>query len=251
MILILCHLHDTEAVWLHQCLLQASPAAPVLLVSADELLYARSVRHTLGPEPASFALRLQNGRTVRQEDVAVLINRLYVLDPVLWQHTDQKQYLYVMQEINALYLSLLHSIPAQRLYNPPTAIALGGRYLTPAEWQVLGVRSGLPIALGWPPPAALPVPPETRVLVLDDEILGPLPPGIAPEACREVARQSGMRLLELHFIESAERYVFVGATVQAALHHYGAALVRHFLAIATNGTDLGNTERNARTALAG
>jgi hypothetical protein len=86
--------------------------------------------------------------------------------------------------------------------------------------------------------------------VLDDEILGQVPPGISPAACRQLAWQSGMRLLELHFAEPNGSYVFVGATTQAALHLYGSALVHHFLVLASDGTDLGNTERNTYPALA-
>ncbi|HEX8330282.1 MAG TPA: hypothetical protein VF629_22315 [Hymenobacter sp.] len=258
MILILCHLHDAEAAWLCQRLRQLAPATEVRLVSAEELLYARGVRHTLGRAPASFALTLQNGQHVAGKDVTVLINRLCYLDPVLWQQRDAKQYQYVMQELNALYLSILHSLPAERLYNPPTAVALGGRTLAPAEWQLLAARVGLSIAAGWPPPPdQVPAPPEARVLVLDDELLGTVPAGIAPEACRELARQADVRLLELHFTRQGAEYVVVGATTLAALHCYGDALVRHFLSVSTtlplpaDGPDMGNTQRVARAALAG
>lgn len=249
MILILCHLHDAEAAWLYQRLKLLDPAATVLLVSTEELLYARQVRHTLGREPASFTLTLQNGRRIDSHEVTVLVNRLYSLDPVIWQAAGQKQYQYVHQEINALYLSMLHVLPAERLYNAPSAVGLAGRHLSTAEWQLLAVRAGLPIAAGWPPlEAEMPALPEKRVLVINDEILGDLPADVAPEACLQLAQQRGMRLLELHFARQDAGNVFVGATVFAALHQYGDALVHHFLSAATDGHDLGNTERDAAPA---
>lgn len=253
MILIVCHLHDAEAAWLAQRLSHLAPGTPVLLVSAEELLYARQVQHTLGDGPAGFVLTLQNGRRIAAGDVAVVVNRLCFLDPVIWRQKDPQQYLYVLQELNALYLSLLHSLPAGRLYNPPSAVALGGRHLTAAEWQLLAARAGLPVDTAhWPPDElAPPAMPEARLLVLDEELLGTLPPGIAPEACLRLARQSGLRLLELHFARRPAGYGFIGATIFAALHEYGDALIHHFLRLASDGPDLGNSQRIARAALAG
>ena len=252
MILILCHLQDAEAAWLSQRLQHLAPEVPVRLVSAEELLYARRVQHTLGHAPAGFALTLQNGQRIEAAEVAVLVNRLCFLDPVVWQRAGSMQYLYVLQEINALYLSMLHALPAERLYNPPSAAALGGRYLTPAEWQLLGARVGLPIAVGWSPEGPVAAAwPHRRLLMLNDEVLGSPPPDIAPALCRELARQAGLPLLELHFDAQGAGHVFVGATVFAALHQYGDALVHHFLQLATDGFDMGNSQRVARAALAG
>ena len=253
MILILCHVHDADAVWLGQRLRRLSPAADVRVVSAEELLYARRVVHTLGPEPPAFALTLQSGVELASGAVRVLVNRLEMLDPVLWRGPDPKQYQYVLQEINALYLSMLHAVPAERLYNPPSAVALAGRPLAPAEWQLLARRTGLPIPAGWPPvtTVAAPTEPDAWVLVLDDEILGDLPPGIDPDACLRLAALSGLRLLELHFVRQAGGFALADATVFAALHRYGDALAQHFLPLPSDGSDLGNTQRVARGALAG
>ena len=152
MLLLLCHLHDVDAAWLCQRLQQTDPEMPVLIVSMDELLFAREVTHTLGRGDNDFSITLQNGRRIEKNDVSVVINRLYHLDPVVWKQTDPRQYQYVTQEINALYLSLLHTPGAARLYNPPTPVSLGGLHLTLAEWQLLAVRAGLPIPPHWPPP---------------------------------------------------------------------------------------------------
>ena len=257
MILILCHLHDAEAAWLAQRLRRLAPAAAVRLVSAEELLYARRVVHTLGSGPAAFTLTLQSGAELDSRAIDVVVNRLCLLDPVLWQGPDSKQYLYVLQEINALYLSMLHCLPAGRLYNAPSAVALGGRALSPAEWQLLAVRAGLPIPPGWPPATASapmePAAPAAQVLVLDDEVLGEVPPGIEPDACRQLARLAGLRLLELHFARPGAGFALADATVFAALHRYGNAPALHFLSLTTtrDGADLGNSERAARGALAG
>ena len=252
MILILCHLHDSEAAWVAQRLHHLAPGTPVLLVSAEELLYARQIQHTLGREPTGFVLTLQNGQRIAAGEVTAVVNRLCFLDPTLWQQKDTKQYHYVLQEVNALYLSMLHSLPPECLYNRPSAVALGGRHLSPAEWQLLGARVGLPVdTASWPPETAMPAaPPDARLLVLDEEILGQMPPGIVPESCFQLAHHSGLRLLELHFERQVAGYRFVGATIFAALHQYGDALAHHFLRLATDGHDLGNTQRDARAALA-
>lgn len=246
MILILCHLHDAEAAWLAHGLQQVG--APVLIVSADELLLARAVSHRLGHAGADFAITLQNGQCIRKDVISAVINRLSYLDPILWKRADPKQYQYVAQEFNALYLSLLHSVGQVRLYNPPTAMSLSGRHLSVAEWQLLGLRAGLPIAPNWPPPDSLPVaPPDARLLVLDGRQLGTLPPGIDPVACQRLVHDSGMNLLELHFSETQTGWVFAGATVFASLHSYGNDLINHFL---NHDTNLGHTERSTHSALA-
>ncbi|WP_020606161.1 hypothetical protein [Spirosoma spitsbergense] len=254
MLLILCHLHDVDAAWLCQRLQQADPDMPVLIVSMDELLFAREVTHTLGRVGNDFSITLQNGRRIEKNDVSVVINRLYHLDPVVWKQTDPRQYQYVSQEINALYLSLLHTLEAARLYNPPTPVSLGGRHLVLAEWQLLAVRAGLPISPDWPPPEdtqfVVPAIPDVRVLVLDGQLLGSIPPGITAEACLTLARQSEANLLELHFLQQDAAYVFVGATVFPTFHHYGDELIHLLINRMSNGSDLGYTERIAHPAFA-
>ena len=254
MLLLLCHLHDVDAAWLCQRLQQTDPEMPVLIVSMDELLFAREVTHTLGRGGNDFSITLQNGRRIEKNDVSVVINRLYHLDPVVWKQTDPRQYQYVTQEINALYLSLLHTPGAARLYNPPTPVSLGGLHLTLAEWQLLAVRAGLPIPPHWPPPESpqqvFSAIPDARVLVVDGQLLGTIPPGIPAEACLTLARQSGTNLLELHFLRQCVAYVFVGATVFPTFHYYGDELVHHLINRMTNGSDLGHTERIAHPAFA-
>ncbi|WP_018621127.1 hypothetical protein [Spirosoma luteum] len=254
MLLILCHLQDVDAVWLCQRLRQTDPDRPVLILSMDELLFAREVRHTLGREGNDFSITLQNGRRIEKDDVSIVINRLYHLDPVVWKQTDPRQYQYVSQEINALYLSLLHTLGADRLYNPPTPVSLGGRHLAPAECQLLAARAGLPIPPEWPPPESPqsvgPAIPDARVLVLDGQLLGSVPPGITAEACLTLAQQSGANLLELHFMRQDATCVFVGATVFPTFHHYGDELIHLLLNRTTNGSDLGHTERIAHPAFA-
>lgn len=254
MLLILCHLQDVDAVWLCQRLQQTDPDLPVLIVSMDELLFAREVRHTLGREGNDFSITLQNGRRIEKNDVSIVINRLYHLDPVVWKQTDPRQYQYVSQEINALYLSLLSTLGAARLYNPPTPVSLGGQHLTPAEWQLLALRAGLPIPPNWPPPednqSAGPAIPDARVLVLDGQLVGKVPLGIPAEACLALASKSGTNLLELHFLRQDSTHVFVGATVFPTFHYYGDELVHLLINQMTNGSDLGHTERIAHPAFA-
>ncbi|QJD77672.1 hypothetical protein [Spirosoma rhododendri] len=245
MILILCHLHDADAIWLYQRLKRASPPDSVRIVSVDELLYARTVRHTLDADSVEFRIQLQNGQTLTNDNISLVINRLYYIDPVVWKQTSPAQYQYVSQEINALYLSVLTTLDKRRLYNPPSASWLGGRNLTPAEWQLLGLRSGLSVPPGWSPVAS-PVLPDSRVLVIVRQLLGQLPDGVSPDACRLVAQQAGMPLLELQFVENQ----FVAATSFPAFHHYGDDLITHFLIATTNGTDLGHPERIAHPTFA-
>jgi hypothetical protein len=233
MLLILCHLHDVDAAWLCQRLQQADPDMPVLIVSMDELLFAREVTHTLGRAGNDFSITLQNGRRIDKNDVSIVINRLYHLDPIVWKQTDPRQYQYVSQEINALYLSLLHTLEAA---------------------QLLALRAGLPIPSNWPPvedtQAAGPAIPDARVLVLDGQLLGSIPLGITAEACLTLARQSEANMLELHFLQQDTAYVFVGATVFPTFHHYGDELIHHLINRMTNGSDLGHTERIADPAFA-
>ncbi|RIV23338.1 hypothetical protein DYU11_10045 [Fibrisoma montanum] len=252
MILILCHPHDVEAAWLYEQLQRAAPDQPLLIATADELIYARSIRQTLVGDDDTFLIRLQNGRTILKDEISVVINRLYYLDPVVWKAVSDKQYQYVAQELNALFLSLLHAVNPARLFNPPTPVSLGGRHLSSAEWQLLAVRAGLPIAPGWPPPETQAfTAPDARLLVLSGELLGTVPPGIDADACCRLAQLSGTRLLELHFMQSPDGFVFMGATAFAALSYYGDALVHHFLTLTSHDFNLGHSQRAAHPAVAG
>ncbi|CCH53598.1 hypothetical protein BN8_02706 [Fibrisoma limi BUZ 3] len=256
MILILCHPHDVEAAWLYERLHQAAPEQPLLIATADELIYAQSIRQTLLGDDDTFLIRLQNGRCIRNDEISVVINRLYHLDPIVWKSVSEKQYQYVGQELNALFLSLLHSVGPDRLFNPPSPVSLGGRHLSSAEWQLLALRVGLPIAPNWPPPETLVInPPDARLLVLAGELLGARPPGIDADACCRLAQVSGTNLLELHFNQRSGEYAggfeFVGATVFASLPHYGDALVQHLLTLTSHDINLGHTQRAAHPAVAG
>jgi hypothetical protein len=245
MILILCHLHDAEAIWLYQQLKRAGSPDSVAIVSVNELLYARTIRHTLGCAGVEFSIQLQSGQTLTRDELSMVINRLCYIDPVVWKQTSQVQYQYVSQEINALYMSILHSLSNVRLYNPPSASWMGGRHLSLAEWQLVGLRSGLAIPPDWPP-ADEQAQPDTRVLIIDDQVLGSLPDGVPPNACQQLAWQVGMPLLELQFMGG----YFVNASPLPVLHHYGALLIDYLLTVPTNGTDLGHTERIAHSTIA-
>jgi hypothetical protein len=242
MILILCHLHDADARWLYQRLQRATSPESVAIISTDELLYAHRIQHTVSPSGVDFRFHLQNGRILEKKDLSLVINRLCYIDPLIWKWVGTQQYQYVSQELNALYLSLLHALTAIPLYNPPTATWLGGRHLSPAEWQLLALRLELPIPPNWPP-ADEPAQPDQRVLIVDGQLLGELPTGISLASCQQLAGQSGMPLLELQFTDA----VFVQATPMPLLQPYGTDIIDYLLTSTANGTHLGHTERIAHS----
>ena len=78
MIVLLCHDEDAAALWLHRALREQGCAA-LELVSVEQLVYSRSIVHRLDDRGDLGQIRLADGRVLRPETIAALLNRVRYL----------------------------------------------------------------------------------------------------------------------------------------------------------------------------
>jgi hypothetical protein len=223
--LIICTPEDEAALWAYQGL-RARGLAPLELVMAGDLAFARHWEHRIGAAGASTDVVLADGREIRGREVRGVLNRLQ------WLPTDSLALIrpgdreYVSQELAAFYLSWLYSLPAPML-NRPTPQGLAGQWRHPSAWAWLATMARLPVAdlhktsqdldghgaLGSPylPPGANPSlfsgPPVQTVFVIAGCVIGPPLPTAIREGCQRLAALSGAGLLGIDLLPGGPPYV--------------------------------------------
>src|SRR5262245_46526463 len=78
MIVILCHPGDVPALWLAGAM-RGLGAGSVELVTVEELVYSRRIVYRLSDAGSSGSIGLADGRTLRPETIAGLVNRVRYL----------------------------------------------------------------------------------------------------------------------------------------------------------------------------
>lgn len=136
--LILCDDLDASALWVYEGLRARGAAAE--LVSASVLSGAVRWVHRVGPDGAAAEVLLPDGRCIDTTAVRGTLNRMTGLWPQS-ASTASPDGDYALQELLALYLSLLRCLSPPML-NRPSAQGLSGRMRCPIEWFVLAARAG-------------------------------------------------------------------------------------------------------------
>ncbi len=88
---------------------------------------------------------LADGRTIDSADIRATFNRLTWVPPVLVEPLVADDRQYGLQELSALVISWLASLPAPTI-NPPDTRGLSGAWRSAAEWAVLAGEAGLATA---------------------------------------------------------------------------------------------------------
>lgn len=121
----------------------ARPALPQL-VFLDEIATSPSFRHGLDGGRCQTSVRLRDGRSWSDTDLAVVVNRLQFADVPQFSRARAVDREYAVMEFFALLISWLSGLDCP-VIQPPSAQALHGRLLSPIAWQSLAVRAGLAV----------------------------------------------------------------------------------------------------------
>src|SRR6476619_5535074 len=138
--LVLCMPDDLAALWVALGL-YARGLQTLQVVPAEALASNQRLEHRLVDGRASVKITLADGRVI---DRATVRGTLSLLQLVPGAHllTNSKDRQYAEQELYALYLSWLHSLPGEML-NRPTPLGLCGEWRHPSEWVWLANQAGL------------------------------------------------------------------------------------------------------------
>jgi hypothetical protein len=236
MFLVLCSANDLPALWAYRGLQQRG-LAPLELVSAELLASSLTWEHRVGSDPATIHIGLADGRRIDGETVEGTLNRLFQVPMLHWRKADPRDQGYVLEELNAFWLSWLHALPGP-MFNRPRSQGLGGDWRHESEWVWLASQAGLPVPVyvqsdreqidEWsgelrlrPAQAAV-----KTVIVAAGQPCGANAPPDVVEACLRLAGMTGTALLGMDFIEGeAGPWTFAGASSTPDLMQGGEALL--------------------------
>ena len=229
-ILVLCEDFDHAAAWAAQGLRRHGLEIDV--VGGADLAAAPQIEHRVGRGGATIEITLASGRRLSSRTVGGVLNRLSFLPSAWMQRIGGPDRDYAVQEMYALYVSWLNSLPGP-LFNPPAPQGLCGNWRHPSAWAALAGRAGLPVARYrqtsdddptalWSKAATAPA----TLFVVGDRVVGQTI-GLRhlDEPCRQLAQTANVRLLGIDFTPGAQGWRFAGASVMPDLTRGGEPLV--------------------------
>jgi len=209
MILVLCEEADVSALWAADGLRRRG-LSPTLLTGID-LASVRVWKHMIGAAGTEIELRFESA-VLHGREVRGVLNRLSFLPRAWLNRIGGPDRDYAVQEMQAFYLSWLHTLAAPKL-NPPAPQGLCGNMRHPSAWVAMAAGSGLPVrsfrqssdddpAAAWLTPAD---PATSTVFVVGVEVVGlDLLVGPHRAACLRLANAAGCPLLGIDFAPDAD-----------------------------------------------
>lgn len=206
-VLVLCDVADSAALWAAREL--EGRGLEVEVLTGSVLDSAVRWEHRVSDHGASFAIELFDGRRVSSDGPVSVLNRLtFVPTDRLNRVAGTQDAGYAAQEMHALFLSWLYSIPGP-VVNRPSPQGLAGRWRHRSQWACLAASAGLRAApyreSSTDPLAAVPAPPRPTVTVFavgERMLAPPAVPRAVAEGCRELARLAGETLLGVDLVLS-------------------------------------------------
>jgi hypothetical protein len=236
MYLVICNSSDKAALWAYNGL-KATGLYPLELIIADSLVCSPYFEHRIKNDQVNTKIKLPDGRQINSKLTLGVLNRLHSI-PTSNLKASKADNLYAFQELNALFISWLYSLPGPVL-NPATAQGLSGEFRHISRWILMANSAGLTVPKFEQNSTVADktpfhnigrlLPPEIKgktVFVIDSQIVGKeVPPEIA-ESCRYMAKLAGTPLLGIEFLDSPDdSWKFVGATPSPNLTLGGKALL--------------------------
>jgi hypothetical protein len=204
--LVLCAANDLGGLWAYDALVRARAA--VQLVSTEVVTTALRWQHRVSSSETTFEIELADGRILRHDQVAFVLNRLLYLPLHHLALAEPSEREYATSELHGLFMSWLAAMPG-RVWNPPSCYSLAGRNLHSSEWAMLAARVGLAAAvyrqssedlddpgLRERPPADLDA--LSCVIVAGETLTGAQVPDRVGSACVELARLAALPLLGVY-----------------------------------------------------
>ena len=232
--LVLCPSSDEAGRWAFASL-RARGVTPIEMVMSESLAYAHW-DHRVRSGGASVSMALPDGRCFFHHDIRGVLNRLAFVPGEALTLIHQSDREYVHQELNAFFISWLHTLPGPIL-NPPTPQGLCGRMRHWSEWCHLAVQAGLPTARYWQssreaaPPFALHARApgvgagSSSVIVIGDRVVGSVPAPVAA-ACVRFAALARTPILGVEFSsDRSQTWQVSGVTILPDLRWGGDSVV--------------------------
>jgi hypothetical protein len=215
--LVLCTADDLAALWAARGL-AARGLQPLEVVTAEMLAFNRCFEHRLLGGQSSVRITLADGRVIDGANVRGAVNRLQII-PGSHLRTNSKDRQYAEQELFALYLSWLYSLPGKML-NRPTPQGLCGEWRHPSEWVWLANQAGLATApygqseARAAPSLQLPSSSLNRtIIVVEGNCCGAAAPERVIAGCARLAEISATSLLGVEFeVAPGKEWIFSKAT---------------------------------------
>jgi hypothetical protein len=235
--LILCEPSDPAGDWLRDGLRQRGFDS-VQLITIDELVYSSSISHSIDSAGVRTEIMLSDGRFVGPH-LRGTVNRARYLPFRHLEFADAVDRDYAMQELYALYASILSSLPG-KVVNQGTARGLCGPMLHSSEWEVAAARAGLRVQYRCYPPSAVSLirPIESlHLLVVGSEVV-PIPdassysvrrsvhiPIELSDRCRALAAAQGFEMLQIDFSRIGDDWLFCGVDCFPDVRQGGNAML--------------------------
>jgi hypothetical protein len=223
---ILCHPDDGAALWLDQ-MLRDLGVRGFEVVTVEQVVFSRRIVHRLSNAGESSSIRLVDGRVLRSEAVAGLVNRIRYLPTQHFGAADPDERLYATAELSAFMLAWVNSVRG-RVLNPARPLSLGGMFDRTMMRHAAAI-AGLP-AEAWRASSDSPseserLSPTHTTIVLDGRLFGPLVPRQLQDACCRLAVLLGIPLLQVALHQApGGGWQFVDATAMVNFHAGGRPL---------------------------
>jgi hypothetical protein len=241
--LFLCEHNDLPAVWAYHGL-RARGVDPLELVTAEQLAYSLRWEHRLDDDGVLTQISLADGRNISSSEIRGAVNRLQTVPARHLARASEADRAYAHQELTALILSFLHSLPEPTL-NRPIGQAPSGPWLHLAEWTQYAVEVGLAVptyartsgdlgdaADAYAAPLLAGLPTET-VIVVGNDVVGRPSVAAMVDGSRRLAERAGASLLGVQFALREGEWLFAGATPYPDLTLGGAPLLELLAATLT------------------
>lgn len=218
--LLLCDAEDAPALWAWRHLVGRGVALDV--VTSADLMRAHRWEHRLEGGTARALVELSDGRTIDTAEVRGTLNRLTAPRAELLGRAVESDRDYAVQEVWAMWMSWLHTLP-EPVLNRVTPPSLSGPWPSYPQWLVHASEAGLRTA-PWAGGETEPPRPHTApmLFVAAGAVVGPRAPASVVRGCRALSAAVGCALLGVWF---GPGWTFAGATAQPDLRRGGRALV--------------------------
>jgi hypothetical protein len=215
--LVLCHADDLAALWAYHGLKRRGFDA-LELISAEALACSLRWEHRVSAQGASVDIELADGRHIHSRDVQGALNRIQTPPLPFWGSAEPKDRDYVAQEMNAFYVSWIHSLPG-RVLNPASAEGVCGAWRHEAIWTRFAAQAGLNTRPFPRDSAAGDVAPQgsagsrNSVIVVDGMATSADAPPTVAAGCLRLSALAETPLLEVDFdVTAAGDWLFAGAS---------------------------------------
>jgi hypothetical protein len=245
--LVLCSSSDMSAHWAFQGLMQMG-LAPLQLVTTESLASARTWEHRVNSSGAQVAITLANGVVIRSSQIRGVLNRLVAPSDFTARSAVDADRQYTAAEIQAFYLSWLHSLPGV-VINRSSPLGLSSPWLHASEWTLRASRAGLRTCTYRQSARESVTATDAcraslsrertasrHVIALRGEIFGAEVPADVAHACGRLAKTAKTEMLGLQLnSRESDEWTFADATTLPDLRAGGVRLLRRVAQILVSG----------------